>query len=64
MNMVDIIVAKRDKKSLSKEQIQWFIDNFTKNKIPDEQAGALLMAVFFNGLAENELDVWVKAMID
>lgn len=64
MNMVDIIVAKRDKKILSKEQIQWFIDSFTKNKIPDEQAGALLMAVFFNGLAEDELDVWVKAMID
>jgi len=64
MNMVDIIVAKRDKKSLSKEQIQWFIENFTNNKIPDEQAGALLMAVFFNGLVEDELDTWVKAMID
>ncbi len=62
--MVDIIVAKRDKKSLTKEQIQWFIENFTNNKIPDEQAGALLMAVFFNGLVEDELDTWVKAMID
>lgn len=64
MNMVDIIVTKRDKKVLTTEQIQWFIDSFTKNKIPDEQAGALLMAVFFNGLTEPELDVWVKAMIE
>ena len=64
MNMVDIIVAKRDKKSSTKKQIQWFIENFTNNKIPDEQAGALLMAVFFNGLVEDELNTWVKAMID
>ncbi len=64
MNMIEIIVTKRDKKSLTKEQIEWFIDKFTKNEIPDEQAGALLMAIFFNGLKETELDVWVKAMID
>jgi thymidine phosphorylase len=64
MNMVDIIVTKRDKKVLTKDQIEWFIDQFTKNRIPDEQAGALLMAVFFNGLNESELDSWVKAMIN
>lgn len=64
MNMVDIIVTKRDKKVLTKDQIEWFIDQFTKNRIPDEQAGALLMAVFFNGLNESELDAWVKAMIN
>lgn len=64
MNMVDIIVSKRDKRALSKDQIEWFIDQFTKNQIPDEQAGALLMAVFFNGLNQSELDVWVNAMIN
>jgi thymidine phosphorylase len=64
MNMIDIIVAKRDKRALTADQIKWFIKEFTANKIPDEQAGALLMAVFFNSLEQNELDVWVKAMID
>jgi thymidine phosphorylase len=64
MNMIDIIVAKRDKRALTADQIKWFIQEFTADKIPDEQAGALLMAVFFNSLEQSELDVWVKAMID
>jgi len=64
MNMIDIIVAKRDKRALTADQIKWFINEFTADKIPDEQAGALLMAVFFNSLEQSELDVWVKAMID
>lgn len=64
MNMIDIIVAKRDKRALTADQIKWFINEFTADKIPDEQAGSLLMAVFLNSLEQSELDVWVKAMID
>jgi thymidine phosphorylase len=64
MNMIDIIVAKRDQRTLTADQIKWFIKEFTADRIPDEQAGALLMAVFLNSLEQSELDVWVKAMID
>ena len=63
MNFQDLIYTKRDGGVLSEEQIRWFIDKFTKNEIPDEQAGSFLMAVFFRGLNKEELNVWTDAMI-
>jgi thymidine phosphorylase len=63
MNFQDLIYTKRDGGVLSEEQIRWFIDKFTKNEIPDEQAGSFLMAVFFRGLNKEELSVWTDAMI-
>ena len=63
MNFQDLIYTKRDGGILSEEQIRWFIDKFTKNQIPDEQAGSFLMAVFFRGLNKEELNIWTDAMI-
>ncbi|MEY3495816.1 MAG: hypothetical protein RJA80_38 [Actinomycetota bacterium] len=63
MNFQDLIYTKRDGGILSEEQIRWFIDKFTKNEIPDEQAGSFLMAVFFRGLNKEELNIWTDAMI-
>jgi thymidine phosphorylase len=63
MNFQDLIYAKRDGGVLIEEQIRWFINAFTKNEIPDEQAGSFLMAVFFQGLNKEELSVWTDAMI-
>ena len=63
MNFQDLIYAKRDGGVLNEEQIRWFINAFTKNEIPDEQAGSFLMAVFFQGLNKEELSVWTDAMI-
>jgi len=63
MNFQDLIYTKRDGGVLSEEQIRWFIDKFTKNEIPDEQAGSFLMAVYFRGLNKEELNVWTDAMI-
>ena len=63
MNFQDLIYAKRDGGVLTEEQIRWFINAFTKNEIPDEQAGSFLMAVFFQGLNKEELSVWTDAMI-
>lgn len=63
MNFQDLIYTKRDGGVLSETQIRWFIDKFTKNEIPDEQAGSFLMAVFFRGLNKEELNVWTDAMI-
>ena len=63
MNFQDLIYAKRDGGVLTEDQIRWFINAFTKNEIPDEQAGSFLMAVFFQGLNKEELNVWTDAMI-
>ena len=61
---VDVIRAKRDGGRLTDEQIRWFLDAYTAGDIPDEQASALLMAVFFRGMATDELATWTAAMID
>ena len=63
MNFQDLIYTKRDGGVLTEDQIRWFINAFTKNEIPDEQAGSFLMAVFFQGLNKEELSVWTDAMI-
>ena len=63
MNFQDLIYTKRDGGVLTEDQIRWFIIAFTKNEIPDEQAGSFLMAVFFQGLNKEELNVWTDAMI-
>ena len=61
---VDLICAKRDGQALSPGQIAWFIDSFTGGLIPDEQASALLMAIYFQGMEPDELATWTQAMID
>ena len=55
MNMRDIIIAKRDKQSLTDEQIRFFISGVTDGSIPDYQISALLMAIVLNGMDEREM---------
>ena len=55
MNMQEIIAKKRDKKRLSKEEIKYFIQNYTNGKITDYQAAALVMAIYINGMDEEEI---------
>ena len=45
MNMKEIIDKKKNKTELSKEEIEYFIKNYTNDKIPDYQASALVMAI-------------------
>lgn len=54
MRMYDIIKDKRDKKVLTKEQIEFFIKGYTSGDIPDYQVSALLMAIFINGMTREE----------
>lgn len=54
MRMYDIIHKKRDGKELTDEEIQFFIDGYTRGDIPDYQASALCMALFFRGMNERE----------
>ena len=55
MNMRDIIIAKRDKQSLTDEQIRFFVQGVTDGSIPDYQTSALLMAIVLNGMDEREM---------
>ena len=54
MLMVDLIRKKRDGNALSKEEIDFFIKGYTSGEIPDYQASALMMAVFFRGMTDRE----------
>ena len=54
MNILEIIEKKRDKKELTKEEIEYFIEEYTNNKIADYQAAALIMAIYLNGMTKQE----------
>ena len=54
MDIISIIDKKRNNLELTKEEIDFFVTNFTKGKIPNYQASALLMAICINGMTKNE----------
>ena len=62
MNILDIIAKKRDKKELSKEEIDFFIEGYTNGKITDYQAAALVMAIYINGMTDEEITNLTIAM--
>ena len=54
MNIIDIISKKRDGKELSEEEINYFITEYTNNRIEDYQAAALIMAIYIKGMNYRE----------
>ncbi len=62
MRMYDVIQRKRDNKELSGEEIQFFVEEYTAGNIPDYQAAALAMAIFFNGMTPEETAALTLAM--
>ena len=62
MNIQEIIIKKRDKKELSKEEIEFFVQGYTKGTITDYQAAALIMAIYINGMNEQEIVDLTMAM--
>ena len=60
---VDIIRTKRDRGTLSADQIAWTIDAYTRGTIADEQMAALNMAILLNGMDRAEISQWTAAMI-
>ncbi len=55
MNILDIIENKKNAKDLSKEEIEFFVNNYTNGEITDYQAAALIMAICINGMTQNEI---------
>ena len=64
MRVYDIIRKKRDNKELSKEEIDFFIDEYSKGNIADYQASAFLMAVFLNKMNTKETTYLTNAMMN
>jgi thymidine phosphorylase len=60
---VEVISAKRDRGTLSRSQIEWVVDAYTKGVVADEQMSALAMAILLNGMDRREIGDWTAAMI-
>jgi len=60
---VDVIVAKRDGRRLTDEQIDWVVDAYTRGVVADEQMSSLAMAILLNGMDRAEIARWTAAMI-
>ena len=63
MRIYDIIKKKRDGGILSGDEIRFFVDNFTSGAIPDYQASALMMAIYFRGMNKEETVELTRAMV-
>ncbi|MCL1631414.1 pyrimidine-nucleoside phosphorylase [Sporolactobacillus sp. CPB3-1] len=64
MRMVDIITKKRDGIALTDEEIRFFIEGYTHGTIPDYQASALAMAIYFRDMNDSEIAALTRAMVD
>ncbi len=63
MRMVDLIEKKQHREFLTSDEINWIIDGYTNERIPDYQMSALLMAIYFNGMTDEELQALTMAMV-
>lgn len=63
MNTTELIRKKRNKENLTKKELLYLINNYTKGKIPDYQFSAFLMAVYLNGMSKEETASLTEAML-
>ncbi|MGN7476544.1 pyrimidine-nucleoside phosphorylase [Solibacillus silvestris] len=64
MRMVDIIEKKRDGEELTTEEIRFFVEGYTEGSIPDYQASALCMAIYFKDMTDRERADLTMAMVE
>jgi pyrimidine-nucleoside phosphorylase len=60
---VDVIQRKRDGQELGAEEIRFFVEGYTRGQVPDYQAAALAMAVYFRGMSAAETSALTEAMM-
>lgn len=63
MRVVDIIQKKRDNKNLTSDEIKYLLNEYLQNNMPDYQMAAFLMAVYFNGMSKDELQIFTEQMV-
>ncbi len=64
MRMYDIIMKKRNGEELTTEEINFFVEEYTKGRIPDYQVSALMMAIYFQKMNKRETAELTKAMVE
>ena len=64
MRIIDIIEKKRDKLELTKEEIEFFINGYCNKEVKDYQASSLLMAIYLNGMTDEEASYLTLAMLN
>ncbi len=63
MRTVDLIQRKRDGEELSREEISYLVESYTRGELPDYQMAAFLMAVFFSGMTDREVSALTEVMV-
>lgn len=64
MNIVDIIIKKKNNRILTEEEIKYVIENFDNGNIKDYQMSSLLMAIVINGMTDEEVIYLTKYMVE
>jgi len=64
MRVVDVIAKKRDGDTLSREEIEYFVNGVTRGTLPDYQASALLMAIVLRGMTIDETSWLTDSMVN
>lgn len=63
MNIIDIILKKKNKEELTEEEIKYVVEEFTNGSIYDYQMSSLLMAITINDMTDNEVIYLTKYMM-
>lgn len=64
MRMYDLIMKKRNGHELSEKEIRYMITEYTADRIPDYQMSAMMMAIYFQGMSEEETLYLTMAMAE
>ncbi|MCU0247211.1 MAG: thymidine phosphorylase [Bryobacter sp.] len=64
MRTIDLIQRKRDGEELRAEEIQFLVNGYTSGEIPDYQMSAFLMATYYSGMADREVDTLTACMLE
>lgn len=64
MRMIDLIEKKQHNEPLNENEIKWMIENYTTDAIPDYQMSAMAMAIYFNGMDNEERSALTMAIVE